>query len=162
MEPNQTQQNSGFKAIYGVIIAIIALAGGFIFWNYKQNSTAPLDTTVTTDGNNQGTTPVVGKKKYFDGTYTASGAYVTPEGGEQIDITLLLKDGIITDATFLGKATDKASKTYQDFFSKGFKTEVVGKSIDEVSLTVVNGASLTPKGFMDALNKIKVQAQTKA
>ncbi len=36
---------------------------------------------------------------------------------------------------------------------------VVGKKIDEVQLTKVAGSSLTPKGFMDALEKVKTEAK---
>lgn len=162
MEPNQTQQKTGFKAIYGVIIAILALGGGFIFWNSKNTANskvttpAPIDTGTT----NTPTTPVVAdSKKYKDGTYTAPGTYTTPEGRENISITLVIKDDVVTSATFTASTNEKASEKYQGLFNDGFKTEVVGKSIDSISLTVVNGSSLTPKGFMDALAKIKTQAK---
>ncbi|KXK09170.1 MAG: hypothetical protein UZ21_OP11001000228 [Microgenomates bacterium OLB22] len=46
----------------------------------------------------------------------------------------------------------------QGLFAEGYKTQVVGKSIDELKLDVVNGSSLTPKGFEDALQKIKTEA----
>jgi hypothetical protein len=37
---------------------------------------------------------------------------------------------------------------------------VVGKNISELQLTKVSGSSLTPQGFMDALEKIKAEAQS--
>ena len=37
---------------------------------------------------------------------------------------------------------------------------VVGKNIDEVAITKVAGSSLTPKGFTDALEKIKADAKS--
>lgn len=64
----------------------------------------------------------------------------------------------VVDATFSGKPTSQASEKYQSNFNDGFKTKVVGKSIDEIKLTVVNGSSLTPIGFMDALSKVKKDA----
>ena len=36
---------------------------------------------------------------------------------------------------------------------------VIGKDIDEVNLTKVSSSSLTPKGFMDALKQIEVEAK---
>lgn len=164
MEPNQTPlpQKSGFKAIYGVIIAILALGGGFIFWNKQNNTASQVVTPTPTDSGttNTPTTPVVAdNKKYKDGTYTASGTYTTPEGRENISVTLVIKDDVVTSATFTGSTNEKASEKYQSLFNDGFKTEVIGKSIDSISLTVVNGSSLTPKGFMDALAKIKTQAK---
>lgn len=99
------------------------------------------------------------KGSYKDGTYSAVGVYRSPAGGEQVDVTLTLANGVVTDATFTGEATNPKSVAYQDNFAKGFKEEVVGKSIDSLSLTVVNGSSLTPMGFMDAVAKIKAEAK---
>jgi hypothetical protein len=96
---------------------------------------------------------------YKDGTYTADGQYVSPAGEEHVGVTLTLADGVITDAQFEGKTQHPTSKIMQGKFSEGYNAVVVGKSIDELSLTVVNGSSLTPKGFMDAVAKIKVEAK---
>ncbi len=96
---------------------------------------------------------------YEDGTYAADGNYISPAGEEEVGVSLTLADGVVTDATFQGKAEHPASKQWQGKFSEGFKELVVGKSIDEISLGVVNGSSLAPKGFMDAVEKIKVEAQ---
>lgn len=168
MEPNQTQQiqqKSGFKAFYGVIIAFVAIVGGLFFWNSKQNSVTEQQVTTqpdvpTTTGTQGNQNPVVAdNKKYKDGTYTAPGTYTTPEGRENISITLVIKDDIVTDAIFTANSREKTSEQFMNAFKQGFKTEVVGKSIDQISLTVVNGSSLTPIGFMDALAKIKTQAR---
>ncbi len=97
--------------------------------------------------------------KYVSGTYAATGDYTSPAGAEQVDITITLDGNVITAATFTGKAEHPASKKWQGNFSQGFAAEVVGKSIDEVKLGVVNGSSLAPKGFMDALAKIQADAQ---
>lgn len=95
---------------------------------------------------------------YEDGTYAATGNYVSPAGPEEMDISLTLEDGVITDATFVGKAEHPTSVKMQTNFSEGFAAEVVGRPIDELSLTVVNGSSLAPKGFMDAVSKIQAEA----
>lgn len=97
--------------------------------------------------------------KYVSGTYAATGDYTSPAGAEQVDISITLDGDVITDATFTGKAEHPASVKWQGNFAQGFKAEVVGKSIDEVNLGVVNGSSLAPKGFMDALAKVKAEAQ---
>ncbi len=97
-------------------------------------------------------------QKYADGTYAAVGSYVSPAGQEAVDVSITLKNGVIASATFQGEATHPTSKRMQENFGKGYQELVVGKSIDDVSLTVVNGSSLTSKGFMDALAKIKVEA----
>jgi hypothetical protein len=77
-------------------------------------------------------------------------------------VTLVIAQNKITDAILQVKATNEVSNQLQVAFGQGFKQYVVGKSVNEVALTVVNGASLTPLGFMDALEKIKVQSEIKA
>ncbi len=121
------------------------------------STTPPTDTTPTTDTTPEPTTPTATDttQGYEDGIYAAAGNYTSPAGAESVDITVTLQNGIITDATFNGHATHPASIKWQGNFAAGFKEEVVGKSIDSVSLGVVNGSSLAPKGFMDALQKIK-------
>ncbi len=102
---------------------------------------------------------VPSSSEYADGTYSASGNYKSPEGQEQVQVSLTLKDGVITGATYTGEATHPRSMSFQGKFGEGFKEVVVGKSIDALSLTVVNGSSLTPVGFMDAVAKIKAEAK---
>lgn len=120
--------------------------------------------------NNQKTTTkkVVAKKttpakavvaSYKDGEYTANGFYRSPGGAENLSITITLKDNKIQEANVMGFADKKGSLYFQDKFDQGFKTLVIGKNINDIKLTVVNGSSLTPAGFMDALNKIKKQAK---
>lgn len=99
-------------------------------------------------------------KNYQDGTYQATSKYISPGGEREIAVSVILKDGVVTDSTFEGFATDPASKRFQGEFAEGFKPLVVGKNIDELNLQKVSGSSLTPKGFMDALESIKTQAQS--
>lgn len=95
---------------------------------------------------------------YKDGSYTATGSYGTPGGVEDLKVTVTLKDGKITEASFAGTPKGPISKKLQDKFNEGFKEMVVGKPVNGLALGVVNGSSLTPKGFMDALEKIKSEA----
>jgi hypothetical protein len=96
---------------------------------------------------------------YADGTYTKKGTYSSPAGPESIVISITLEDDIITNATFTGEATNRASINNQNKFAAGYQALVVGKPIDQVSMTVVNGSSLTPDGFMEALNAVKADAK---
>ncbi len=98
------------------------------------------------------------KRKYKDGTYSATGNYFSPSGQEEVQVSLTLSKDVIVDASYQGTAQFGRSQMYQQFFGDGYRELVVGKPIDQVSLTVVNGASLTPQGFMDALAQIKSQA----
>lgn len=105
------------------------------------------------------TAPAATESRYKNGTYSATGTYVSPAGQEEVEITLTLQGDIVTSAVFVGKATNPGSVKNQALFKAGFEQYVVGKPIDSINLTVVNGSSLTPKGFMDALMKIKAQAK---
>lgn len=96
---------------------------------------------------------------YKNGTYSADGIYRSPAGGESVSITLTLKDDVVTATSFQGHATAPKSVVMQEKFAAGFQELVVGKSIDELSLDVVNGSSLTGAGFMDAVAKIKAEAK---
>ncbi len=118
--------------------------------------TEPVNTTPTQPEpvtNEPATTPV-SALSHKDGTYTAVGNYLSPGGPEQVGVTLTLKDDVIVDSSFEIKAERPISKNMQTVFSENYKALVVGKDIDEVSLTKVSTSSLTPKGFNDALTKI--------
>lgn len=101
---------------------------------------------------------VVPKQKYGDGTFAAVGGYRSPAGAEEVNVSLTLKNGVVTAAAFQGTATNPKSVKMQAAFAAGFQEAVIGKSIDGLNLDVVNGSSLTPMGFMDALSKIKAEA----
>ncbi len=147
------------------VLAIVAIA----VWQFGGTNTAtptPEQAQVT-QAPMQGTSELsestdsssMDASAYKDGEYTATGTYTSPAQQEELEIAITLADGIVTDAEFTGKATHQVSQKLQGQFAEGFKEEVVGKSIDEINLTVVNGSSLTPKGFMDALEKVKKEAQ---
>ncbi|WP_434971135.1 FMN-binding protein [Microbacterium sp. bgisy207] len=95
---------------------------------------------------------------YADGTYTAEGSYATPESVETVVVTLTIADEVVTDVEVTGDPQARESEQYQSQFIGGISNEVVGKSLDEVSVTRVAGSSLTSGGFMQALELIKAEA----
>lgn len=97
---------------------------------------------------------------YKDGTYEATGAYQSPGGPEEIDVSVTIKDGVITETTATPKATLPKSIGFQNIFTSNYATMVVGKPLDTVMLDKVSGSSLTPKGFNDAINQIKAEAKS--
>ncbi len=159
-----------------IILTLIVLGIGFLVWQVREQEQIIIEIPETEtetdsteeqpeeDQNNDTpptTTapPATNRSRYADGNYSAVGNYVSPAGQEEIYITLILRDGIIESATFEGRATHPTSRTLQDLFKEGFDQAVIGKNIDELNITVLNGSSLTPRGFNDALNKIKAEAQ---
>jgi uncharacterized protein with FMN-binding domain len=95
---------------------------------------------------------------YADGTYTAEGAYQTPETVETITVTLTLVDDVITDVEVTGDPQARETEEYQGKFIGGIADVVVGKDIDEISVSRVAGSSLTSGGFTQAVEEIKSEA----
>lgn len=123
----------------------------------EDDSAQPIQTpppVITTKPTTKSTVSV-----YKDGTYSAIGSYMSPGGPDQIKITVTLSGDVITSVSGVNMAGDARSVKYEDRFLSGFESLVVGKKISEVFLTKVSGASLTPKGFNDAINQIKASAK---
>lgn len=173
MESNTTEPSALKKGIIG-IVSVVAIAGIAMYVSGSKKEEKVAETSITTKEETKGQTANEGQKNelpltkeelakttvYKNGIYTNKGTYTSPAGEEHVEVSITLTDDIITSATWKGEATNPGSIRWQGEFSKGFSAAVVGKKIDEVALTVVNGSSLTPKGFMDALQKVKLGAKS--
>jgi uncharacterized protein with FMN-binding domain len=95
---------------------------------------------------------------YADGTYSTDAQYQAPSGMERVSVTITLQDGVVTDVTATGDATDREAAQFQDRFASGIASAVVGKDISGLSVTRVSGASLTSNGFNAALEQIRSEA----
>jgi uncharacterized protein with FMN-binding domain len=154
------ENRSKTPLIVGALLGI-AVIGALVAWVTgvgKDPANQQEASNPNAAGNGTVPTEQVPQTKYADGSYSAGGSYTSPAGAETVNVSLTLAGDVISDVTFSGNATNPASVRMQSQFSQGYREMVVGKSIDEVSLTVVNGSSLTPKGFMDAIVKIQAQA----
>ncbi len=118
----------------------------------------PAPTSVTPTTPVEAPAATVPASTYADGTYTKTGSYRSPGGNETITVSLTLSGDVITDAKLVAQSGNKTSQTYMDKFAAGYSALVTGKDIDSIDLTVVNGSSLTPKGFMDAVAAIRSEA----
>ena len=136
------------------LIILIALYGAFRYM--RRDAAIPTDTTNPTTEIPQETTT---SYLYKDGVYKTIGNYTSPGGAEQIDVTLTVKNDVITSATVISLAVRPESKLNQGKFLSGYQTLVVGKKLDEVVLTKVSGSSLTPKGWNEAIAEIQTQAK---
>lgn len=117
--------------------------------------TQPTETSGSGDNN-----AVTSTGNYKDGTYQATGSYRTPGGNESIEVQLTIKGGVITESSVTQNATAGEAREYQGRFVSGYKSQVVGKKINEVSLNRVAGSSLTPIGFNNALTTIRTDANS--
>lgn len=164
--------NTNTKSIIGFLIFLGIAAGAIaLAMNSKKNgvpsvtqdetpsssaSTTPTSTT-TTDLMSS-TTPTA-LTAFKNGTYSSTGVYTSPAGKEQVNVSVVLENDIITDVTFKGLAENPKSINMQEQFESGYKTQVVGKNIGTLKVTKVSGSSLTPIGFNDAIAKIKDEAE---
>lgn len=140
------------------VIGIVALAGcasgaADAESDGTSQSAAP---AATASGDSSTSSAATGE--YADGTYTAEGSYQTPESIETITVTVTLQDDVVTDVEVAGDPQKAESKQYQSQFIGGISDEVVGKKLDDVSVSRVAGSSLTSGGFTQALDAIKADA----
>lgn len=178
-QQNKLQKNLGIFFGVAIIIGVFVVT---IFWGQQSANTTVATTqtpipTISDTTNSNGTnstpkpaptpittqtppvdTPKKSSSVYKDGTYTATGSYMSPGGYEQLGVSITLQNDIITSASVTNMAGDGRSQRYQNMFISSYQQYVVGKNIANVYLTKVSGSSLTPSGFNDALNQIKSQA----
>lgn len=144
----------GAAAASALGIAVLAGCAGTTSPTTDDAGTSSTDQAV--DSTDSGTSG--GTSTYTDGTYTAEGSYATPESVETISVTITLADDVITAVDVTGNPTKAESEQYQSQFIGGISDEVVGQSIDEISVSRVAGSSLTSGGFNDAIETIKAEA----
>ena len=147
---------------YGAAVA--GLAGILVFAGCSAETDASEETPAAATSESSSTstarTTAASTGKYADGTYTASGSYQTPETVETISVTLTLDNDVITEVNVIGDPQARETQQYQGQFIGGISDVVVGKDIDEISVSRVAGSSLTSKGFNSAVDKIKSEASS--
>lgn len=159
------QPNKAVIAV--VVIALLAIiAAAVILLGNKdtpsstsENAPATASTDTANQPSSQTTTDDSDASGYKDGTYKASGTYRSPGGTETVDLTVTLADGTVTSTDLITHPSTKDAEDYQGRFKSGYKTLVVGKKIDAISLSRVAGSSLTSGGFNRALDQIKSDAK---
>lgn len=96
---------------------------------------------------------------YKDGTYSADGTYVSPNGTETVGVQLTLASGTVTDVQITQHPSNPNTRKFQGEFAGGIAAQVVGKNIDDLNVSKVAGSSLTSGGFNKAVEQIKSEAQ---
>lgn len=145
-----------------IVIVLIGIVAAVVVATRNQSEESSVAETSQEPANEITATPPGDTSEaatYKNGEYTETVNYISPGGRESIEVTLTLEGDVITDATVTPKATSGEAKEYQAEFVSGYKTLVVGKDIDEVSLSRVAGSSLTSNGFNSALELIKADAK---
>lgn len=96
---------------------------------------------------------------YKDGTYSADGNYVSPNGTETVGVELTLSGGTVSGVNITQHPSNPNTRKFQGEFAGGIKAQIVGKSLDELNVSKVAGSSLTSGGFNQAVEKIKSEAR---
>jgi len=163
---NQEKKLSPAIAALIVIVLVGIVASVVIVVNNKGGMAAIGNKLTSVNDRIHGTSdPVVAPQStdtstYKDGTYTATGSYISPGGVESLDLTVTIKDGVITDTSLINHPTEQEAAQHQQLFADHYKALIVGKKINDVaSLSRVAGSSLTSNGFNDALDSIKNDAR---
>jgi uncharacterized protein with FMN-binding domain len=168
-------QRGKAQGVLITLVAIVLVAGlGYVFATASKNN-QPADnpvvatpdmtgqTTTTTSATppvpTVPTTPVTTTNVYKDGTYSATGSYISPGGHQGLQVTLTLTNDVVTDASVVSGAIDGTSRRYQSMFISGYKQYVIGKKISTLNVGAVSGSSLTPQGFNDAVTQIEAEAK---
>ena len=168
--PTTPSASSHKKIGISIALAVIIIVAVIIAFSMKGSgsnmapSTTADDTTTTpvattTAATTSASTATVASSPYKDGTYTATGSYMSPGGADKIGVTLTIKNGVVTDASVAPMPGDHMSQRYQTMFASGYTTYVVGKNLSDLNVGKVSGSSLTPQGFNDAVAQIRAQAQ---
>jgi uncharacterized protein with FMN-binding domain len=103
-------------------------------------------------------TPSAAAAAYKDGTYSADGTYVSPNGTETVGVELTLAGGAVSDVKITEHPSNPNTRKFQGEFASGIKSKIVGKKLDEIQVSKVAGSSLTSGGFNKAVANIKSQA----
>lgn len=165
-------------AVGAVAIIGIAILGFSFFNNQDQNtrqaeisqSSPDEQTTIQNESetsmdeaansNEEQASEQTGDTAYIDGEYTAFGEYRSPAGREEVEVSVVLADGVVEEIEFVGLAKNSTSVRYQTIFADNFEPLVIGQPIDEIELDKVSGSSLTSIGFNEAIDIIQEQAQS--
>ena len=170
--------NNTFITRVVAILVVVVIGGGALIYSLTKKtsppetaSSAPASTASTTaaatssdaTAHATATTAVAastsGTSTYKNGTYSATGSYLSPGGNESIGVTVTLTNDVVTSARVTPEPVSAEGKQYQAIFEQNFTPYVVGKNISDIKLTHVSGSSLTPTGFNDALSKIEAEAK---
>ncbi len=129
---------------------------------YDTNEPATTSTNIVTEDKPTVTTPVPTKPVIqTTKTYTDEAIYRKSDNTYTIDVTLEVSNGVVKSADVMyGNKETGYEHPLQERFDAVYKTEVVGKKLEDINLSRVGGASLTSKAFNEAVADIIKQANT--
>jgi hypothetical protein len=151
------------KLIGLVVVALLVAAGtGTVIWMNRDDRSKDMSSMDMSSaaGAPATPTPVASDGTYKDGTYSADGTYLSPGGNEKIGVTLTIANNVVSDVSIKTYGATSDSQEHQQQFKDGISAIVVGKKVNDVSVSRVSGSSLTSTGFNNALETIKTEAKS--
>jgi hypothetical protein len=154
-----------------IIMGVLIVAGTIVYFLVPAPSTNPEPTaeiriedsraTIEIETTTEPTTPnEVESATNTNETKTASATYLTPRRTEHtVAVALVIENGLVTGSTveFDGQTAGTYSNDNQNRFDQAYKTEVIGKRLEDINLARVGGASLTSIAFNEAVQKMLSQ-----
>ncbi|MEZ4104283.1 MAG: hypothetical protein R3B60_03275 [Candidatus Paceibacterota bacterium] len=149
--------------IYIITIGIFILVSAF---SYSILATRETSNSLLVDADSIASKEVMammdgemGPMMMSDGTYSSEVRYEVPYGYvELMNLEVTITDGVVTDSAVDFEIANPVSKGYVDSFEQYYEDKVIGKSVADISLARVGGATLTNVAFDAALEKIKAEA----
>lgn len=121
------------------------------------NTTSNSTSAVNTNSENESEDVRV---SYKDGTYEGEGSYMSPAGKELVKVSMVVEGGMVKSMDLNVDTENKTSEKYKGLFKAGISELIMGKPLEEIEgFSQVNGSSLTPKGFQQAIETIKSEAK---
>jgi uncharacterized protein with FMN-binding domain len=142
----------GIAAVVGILVILLAA------YAVQNHHRADVSATISNNSHVTSSTKTSSSSEYKNGTYSSTGTYMSPGGQEEIGLQLTISGDTVTSSNLTEYAQGE-SRQYQDMFTNGYKSLVIGKKLDDINLTVVSGSSLTSAGFNQALATIKSDAK---
>lgn len=126
------------------------------------STTSATSGSADSDGSTSGSVSATGTSDvsttYKNGTYSADGSYSSPDGQEEIAVTITVDNDVITAVTVRSVESNGQGAQYQARFASGISSVVVGKDLASLQVSAVSGSSLTSNGFNTALDTIRSEA----
>lgn len=125
--------------------------------NLNQNTNSNPNPVNTNSNNNNTSTSTSNVSSVR--TLSASIKYQVPEEHfETLNVSVTVANGVVTSVKFSESPSNRESAEYWDSFVSNFKQgEVEGKSLKDVKLSRVGGASLTTMAFNRAIDQLSNQ-----
>jgi uncharacterized protein with FMN-binding domain len=163
MNTDNADKKKQIIAALVVLVVVVLIVAGSKMLGSKEDKQQAANTSTSSNNSNTETQTSANtdfNATYNDGSYEATGSYVSPGGTQSIKLSVTLKDNVVVSTEAESGAVDSESKEFQAKFLSGYKAMVVGKDINSISLSRVSGSSLTSQGFNNAIEQIKTEAKS--